>query len=211
MARRATLYARSASCGRRAEKRYVAKVCMGTLSLWITSPRPLNGPAGPAEKAKRKYMLIFFFTRVSKPEKILNYVARWCSHSFTSWKKCLLDALTEANVTVVVPSSSCMACFRRVWTRRSSSSNSWSFATICSSLRHTWNTTHTFYSYSVCSHCCLKLRVPVYCISGANESLWEFIQEDKSSKLWIRENTLYLKFLFKGKLSLRYQRTSRVL
>lgn len=49
MARRATLYARSASCGSRAEKRYFAKVCMGTLSLWMTSPRPLNGPATSGE------------------------------------------------------------------------------------------------------------------------------------------------------------------
>lgn len=39
----------------------------------------------------------------------------------------------------LLPSSSCMACFRRVWTRRSSSSSSWSFATICSSLRQTYD------------------------------------------------------------------------
>lgn len=92
---------------------------------------------------KKIYAYFFLFTKVSKPEKIPNYVARWCSHSFTSWKKCLFDALTQANVTVVLPSSSCMACFRRLWTRMSSSSNSWSFATICSSLRHTWkNNTH---------------------------------------------------------------------
>lgn len=50
IARRATLYARSASWGSRAEKRYLAKVCMGTLSLWMTSPRPLNGPAAPRER-----------------------------------------------------------------------------------------------------------------------------------------------------------------
>lgn len=55
MARRATLYARSASCGSKAEKRYLAKVCMGTLSLWMTSPRPLNGPAGPGERQPNVY------------------------------------------------------------------------------------------------------------------------------------------------------------
>lgn len=44
MARKASLYARSASWGSRAENRYLAKVCMGTLSRWITSPRPLKGP-----------------------------------------------------------------------------------------------------------------------------------------------------------------------
>lgn len=49
MARRATLYARSLSCGSRAEKRYLAKVCIGTLSLWMTSPRPLYQPAVPRQ------------------------------------------------------------------------------------------------------------------------------------------------------------------
>lgn len=44
MARKASLYARSASWGSRAENRYLAKVCMGTLSRWMTSPKPLKGP-----------------------------------------------------------------------------------------------------------------------------------------------------------------------
>jgi len=44
MARKASLYARSASCGSRAENRYLAKVCIGTLSRWMTSPKPLKGP-----------------------------------------------------------------------------------------------------------------------------------------------------------------------
>lgn len=44
MARKASLYARSASWGSRAENRYLAKVCIGTLSRWITSPKPLKGP-----------------------------------------------------------------------------------------------------------------------------------------------------------------------
>lgn len=41
----AILYASSASWGRRQVKRYLANVCIGTLSRWIISPKPLYGPA----------------------------------------------------------------------------------------------------------------------------------------------------------------------
>lgn len=47
---------------------------------------------------------------------------------------------TRRRVAGGVPSSSCTACVRSVWTRRSSSSSSCSLETICSSLRHTWTT-----------------------------------------------------------------------
>lgn len=41
----AILYASSASWGSRQVKRYLANVCIGTLSRWIISPKPLYGPA----------------------------------------------------------------------------------------------------------------------------------------------------------------------
>ncbi len=56
IARRPSLYARSVSCGRRAVKRYLANVCMGTLSLWMTSPRPLKGPPGHMERDRVQHI-----------------------------------------------------------------------------------------------------------------------------------------------------------
>lgn len=82
IARRATLYARSASCGSKAEKRYLAKVCMGTLSLWMTSPRPLNGPAEPRVR-QQSVMFIFILNHVKakRDRRAIGYNASSYFHS----------------------------------------------------------------------------------------------------------------------------------
>ena len=49
--------------------------------------------------------------------------------------------MSAVTAVLSIPSSSWRACFRSVWTSRSSSSSSWSLATICSSFRQTCTTT----------------------------------------------------------------------
>lgn len=81
MALSAVLYANSASWGRREVKRYLANVCIGTLSRWMTSPKPLYGPpAGKTNTMSGLYKLLNpnFWT-----SKSIQYTFSWKGYSKT--------------------------------------------------------------------------------------------------------------------------------